>query len=295
MTLLMTAVIFSAAFELFKASVERIMSPTPLHLSVPAVLLLVLSLFVKLWLSRFNRTLGLRLNHTGLLAAARDSLNDVLSCALTIVSLFFSVRFTAVPIDGIVGALLALYVGFSGITIARDILRKLIGDEPEEASVKRIHRILEEDPDVLGVHDVIIHDYGPGNRLGSAHVELEGAISLSQAHDIIDRLEHAVNQELHITLTIHPDPVDHDEVTDLWRARVQEVLRQVLPDLSIHDFHVRKQADETLLVFDADVPYSRKESDSEMLAVLNEALAKQDPGVHCHVTFDRGYTSNEVE
>lgn len=294
-SLVVTAIIFSAAFELIKEGVSRILHPIQLYLTPLMFVLLVLTVFVKFWMSRFNLHIAKRIHHTGLEAASKDSMNDVLATGVTILSLVLSKVLSGIPVDGITGILVACYVFFGGYELAKEIVSKLIGSEADQELREKIEALIRKEPSILGFHDLIIHDYGPGNRLGSVHAELSGSLSLKEAHDIIDRCEKEIASSCKVTMTIHPDPIDADADTLFWKEKLEAILPEHAKGLSLHDLHVQKEGENTVLIFDAAVPYGFPHSNREILDTVNEQVRKIDAKARCRITFDRGYLSEEQE
>lgn len=294
-TLMICGIIFSAAFELFQSSVRQIIEPRPLNVSLSSVIILSLTILVKFWLSRFYARIGTEIHHTSILASAVDSRNDMIATALTIVSMLVSMLKLPVPSDGIAGAIVSVYIFFSGVEIAKDIISKLLGEESSEDLREKIQNMISEDPQVKGVHDLILHDYGPEHCLGSVHCELDADMSLLKAHEIIDRCEERVRRELNVDLTIHPDPVSMDEETSRWRKETAAVTESVLPGSKMHDFHIRKEGDDLILKFDLACPFSSGRKDHEWKLQIEEALRRKNPRIQCRITFDHGYLSHTEE
>ena len=290
-SLVVTAIIFSAAFELLREGISRILHPVPLHISgwMPAIL--VLTIFVKFWMSRFNRKLGLRLNHTGLLATAKDSMNDMLATGGTIAALLCEQLFPSLPMDGIAASLVAVYIFYSGYEMAMDIIGKLLGDNADEELRKQVEETIREDAEVLGVHDLVIHDYGPGNRMGSAHVEMRPDLSLLEAHHIIDACEKRVQDAYHLGLTIHPDPLETDAQTAEWKNRITAILEKQNAGAAVHDFHLLKNGSEVVLQFDVNVSYDCPFTNEQLLDRIKAELDPTDHKIRYRVTFDRGHMS----
>ena len=285
------AMIFSAAFELFVHGVREIISPTPLSFSPFMAFVLAVTILVKIWMSRFNETLGNRLDHSGMKAAAMDSRNDVIATSLTLLSSILGMRFPSIPFDGMMGAAVALYIGFGGYSLAKEIIGKLIGDETDEELKQQIRDNVLSNQGVLGIHDLIIHDYGAGHKMGSVHAELNGDLSLREAHAIIDACEQRVEAQQHVKLTVHPDPIDTDEKTTQWKEKTRQAIEAIVPGSSVHDFHVIAEDDEILLRFDAALPFECRYGSAEILKRLEAALSDSGKPVHCDITFDRGYFS----
>lgn len=283
--------IFSAAYELFLHGIREIMHPSGLKFTPVMGIVLLCTIAVKYWMSRFNMKLGIRLDHSGMKTAAADSRNDVIATSMTLVSTLLSGVLPNVPLDGIMGALVAVYIFYGGIGMTREIINKLLGDEADEDLKKQIESILLKNPEVLGVHDVVIHDYGAGNRMGTAHAEVDAKMSLRKAHEIIDVCEEEAEKQLHVRLTIHADPIDTDEMTASAKRRTEEVLSEIAPGTTVHDFHVLEESGRTVYRFDAALPFDTKEDGDHIRRSLEEKLSADGAPVHCIITFDRGYSS----
>ena len=288
------ALIFTAAYELFLNGIREIMRPSGLRFTPVMGIVLLATIGVKFWMSRFNKTLGERLDHSGMKAASADSMNDVLATTATLVSVLLAVKVPGIPFDGITGALVALYIFYGGVQLIREIVGKLLGDSSDEEARKQIESILMNHPGILGVHDVVIHDYGAGNRMGTAHAEVDAAISLRDAHEIIDDCEFQVEKELHIRLTIHPDPKETDERTAERNELTAQLLADIVPGATVHDFRVEQSDGQEIFRFDAALPYECTRSSEEIRDLLEQELAKKGLSVHCAVTFDRGYFSERA-
>ena len=294
-SLVVTAIIFSAAFELLKEGVDRILHPVALQVNGWMIGILILTILVKFWMSQFNRTLGVKLDHTGLLATARDSMNDMLATGGTIAALIGAKLFPSLPLDGIAASLVAVYVFYSGYEMAMDIIGKLLGDNADEELCKNVTDLIRSDPQVLGVHDLVIHDYGPSNRMGSAHVEMRPDLSLLEAHRIIDACEKKVQDAYSLIITIHPDPMEDDAKTAEWKTRVEEALAKNSHGATVHDFHLTEDGNGIILTFDVDVSYDCSSTNEELLTLIRRELDAIAPSVRCRVTFDRGHMSETYE
>lgn len=289
------ALIFSAAFELLLKGIGQLRHPSAIFITPVMMGILILTIGVKFWMSRFNRTLGERLDHTGLKTAAADSMNDVLTTSLTILAVIGSVVFPTIPLDGIAAVVMAGYIAYNGYQLCTGILAKLIGTSIDEELMDKIQHILLEEPEIQGVHDLILHDYGPGNRMGSVHVEVNGDLLLKEAHEIIDRCERKVETLTHVVLTIHPDPLELDEEALDIRQRITAILAELDPELSLHDFHLVARGQEKIAEFDLKIPYTSKATNAELLGAINTRLSRQIEHVRCGITFDRGYSSEYAE
>ncbi len=288
------ALIFTAAYELFLNGVREIVHPSGLHFTPAMGVILLTTIGVKFWMSRFNKTLGERLDHSGMKAASADSMNDVLATTATLVSVMLAQAVPGIPFDGITGALVALYIFYGGVQLIREIVGKLLGDSSDDEVRVQIESILMNHAGILGVHDVVVHDYGAGNRMGTAHAEVDAAISLRDAHEIIDDCEYQVEKELHIRLTIHPDPKETDIRTSERKDITEKLLADIVPGASLHDFRIDEKEGSELFRFDAALPYECTQSSEEILNRLEQELSKAGLNVRCSVTFDRGFFSERV-
>ncbi len=289
------ALIISAAFELLFSAVGKILHPSPIRFSWLMTGILASTILVKLWMARFNRMLGERLDHTGMKAAAEDSRNDVLATALTLGSMILAKKFPGIPLDGAAGAIIAVYIGWSGIQLCREIIGKLLGNELDETLREQIMKLMQDDPNVLGVHDLVIHDYGTGNRMGSVHAELRADMSLREAHAIIDGCERRVEQELHVVLTVHPDPAETDAVTEQWKEKTADTVKQIVSGATIHDFQIHSEPEGLCLKFDINLPYECSRSAESIREETEKILSKADPHIRCEITVDRGYFRERSE
>ena len=293
--LVMAGIIFSAAYELFSDSVRRILHPLPVESSVPMIAVLFGTVLVKLWMSGFYQTIGTRIGHAAILASAADAKNDVIATSLTILTMILSLFNLGIPVDGIAGTLLSGYLFYSGCGIAREIVSKLLGEEGNEELRKRIEDIIAEEKGILGSHDLLLHDYGPEHCLGSVHCELPENISLLEAHERIDGIEQRVKQELGVDLTVHPDPVGNDELSIQWKKKTEQALETIRPDLSMHDFHLRKEGETLQISFDLSCPFDQSLSDRTILEEIRRLLKEEGQPISCKITFDHGGLSHTEE
>lgn len=215
--------------ELVKSSIGKILHPEAVEFSALIVVILVCSILVKLWMAVFNRKLGRRIGSAALTAAAADSRNDVISTGAVLLACIVG-QLTGLKIDGYVGLLVALFILWSGVGIAKDTIDPLIGAKPDESLVHAIAYLMTSHPSILGIHDLMVHDYGPGRRFASVHAELDHRIDPLVAHEILDEIERQAKRDLHVDLVIHYDPIvtDDPEVTSV-HTRVTQILRGIDP------------------------------------------------------------------
>ncbi len=253
---IIAAMILVIGVELTKSSVEKILMPTPITFSVITPVVLVCALAIKLWMWLFYGKLGKRIRSTTLRAAAVDSRNDVLTTAAVLTGWLISWLYH-VNVDGYIGLAVALFILVSGIGMAKDTISPLLGEKADRQLVEKISNMVLSNEKVLGIHDLLVHDYGPGKCYASVHVELSAEEDPLVCHDIIDNIECQVLEELNVNLVIHYDPVlMNDAEWNQMRQTVERVVRDIEPELSIHDFRLVRGACQTKLVFDLAVPYT---------------------------------------
>lgn len=285
--LAVAGIIVVIGFELAKTSVEKILSPSPVTLSIPMVAVLVGSILVKLWLSAFNRALGNRINSAAILAAAADSRNDVISTAVVLLAAGIE-TFTQWHVDGIMGLAVALFVLYSGISMAKDTISPLLGEAASPELQQQIVRLVEKYPLVLGYHDLMVHDYGPGQRFASLHIEMDQREDPLVCHELIDNIERACLRELRVHLVIHYDPVvTGDTQLERMQRTVLESLHKIDERLNLHDFRMVQGKDHTNLIFDIVLPPSLWNQRKDVKQQLDDLLSQQtDHALYTVVTFD---------
>ncbi len=284
--LAVAALILLIGAELVKSSVKKIIHPEPIEISAATLAILAASIAVKLWMAGFYRTLGKTIGSPTLHAASADSRNDVAAtCAVLagcLVNYFFNVN-----IDGCIGLAVALFILHSGVGIAKDTYSPLLGQQAEKETVDKITELVLSHEKVLGIHDLLVHDYGPGRRYASAHVELSADEDPLACHDIIDDIECSVLEKMNVHLVIHYDPVVRDDAEqNEMRRTVGDIIRGLNPDFSIHDFRIVRGSTQSKLVFDLAVPYSMIEREKEIKEQIEAALNKKGKKYVTIIRFD---------
>lgn len=276
-------------FELAKTSVEKILHPAQVLFSLPVCIVLVLSILIKLWMCLFNRRLGKMVGSTALLATAVDSRNDAVSTTAVLVAGILGTAF-GWQIDGWMGLAVALFILYSGIMLAKETISPLLGENASPELRQQIADLVGSVPEVLGYHDLMVHDYGPGQRFASMHVEMDQKADPLTCHELIDNLERACLQQLKVNLIIHYDPVvTGDAEMDRVRQVVQALLRQQDERISIHDFRMVRGQGHSNLIFDAELPPELMRHQQQIKRRLDEDLAASEPGTYYTViTFDMG-------
>lgn len=285
----MSAVIMFTGLELMNQGVRSVLHPQEVHFSLPVFAGLCLTIPVKIWLSRFGRIIGTRTDNMTILASSQDAGNDVLVTTVTLSAMVLSALAGKIPFDGIGCVLVAVLIIISGFRLASDIISRILGGPADDGSLKQIEEILCGDSRILGIHDCIIHEYGPGMRIGSAHAEMSDKLSLNEAHMIIDRAEKEIYDRLHIIITIHIDPVDVDDTQTMdWKRRISEIAAGIDQGLSLHDLHYQ----DDLLTFDILVPFGCRYTPQEIEKMIREHVPEN---IRLKITFDLGYMQETID
>lgn len=290
-SMLIAAIVIVVGIELFGTSVDKIRNSQEIRFDWIVLAALAASVFVKLWLFYFNRVLGRKIQSSVMLATAQDSVNDTIATSAAIVALVSS-SFTDFPIDGLMGCLVSVFVMYAGYGIIKDTVDELIGKPADPKVIAKLKEILDASEITLGYHDILIHSYGPGVTFGSVHVEVDSRGNIMEIHEKIDQLERQVYCSLKVLLTIHMDPIEMENtVLDEAKRVAKEVLAEIDPQLSMHDFRMVSGQERTNLIFDLVLPFECKLKEKELLEQLDLGLQKKDPTYHAVVNIDRDYTS----
>lgn len=287
--LLVSVIIIVVGFELGKSSVEKIMNPTPTEFSMTVVIVLVLAIGIKIWQAVFNISAGKKINSLTLIATGADSRNDVISTSAVLLSLIIGYIFD-VQIDGYMGVLVALFILWSGISLVKETVSPLLGEAPDPEMVKGIEKIANSYEGVIGIHDLAVHNYGPGKVFASLHVEVDAAMNVMVSHDMIDNIEHEVSEKLGINCTVHMDPID---LTDPNREPLKHILMETVDTLdgvcNFHDLRIVPGPTHTNVVFDVAVSPECKLTNEEIEDKLVSAVSGYNQDFHAVVEFDRAY------
>lgn len=284
--LIISGLILLIGFELAKSSIGKMIHPEPVQFSTVLVVVLLLSIAIKLWMAFFNRSLGKRIDSTALLATSADSRNDVIATSAVLISCVLA-HFLHINLDGIMGLLVALFIFWSGIGIAKETIEPLLGQAPDSNVMDEICEHVNECDQVLGVHDLMVHDYGPGKRYATIHVELDSQLDPLDAHELLDTIERTMLSEHGIHLTIHYDPqITNDKESNALQKKINELIQDVDPELSIHDFRMVREDEHTHLVFDLALPHRLEENKQEIKQCIDEALKKEETLYLTDITYD---------
>ena len=285
--LAVAAMIVVIGFELAKTSVEKILNPTEVLFSLPVCIVLVGSILVKLWMFLFNRHLGKLVNSQALLATAADSRNDTVSTGAVLIAGVVSTVF-GWKIDGVMGLAVAVFILYSGANMARETISPLLGEKTSPELRQQIVELINSCPEVLGYHDLMVHDYGPGQRFATMHVEMDQQADPLVCHELIDNLERACLRSYNVHLVLHYDPVvTGDAQLERMRGIVLELLQKQDGRISIHDFRMVRGKGHTNLIFDIALPADLMAKQKQIKGKLDEELQALGEGTYYTVvTFD---------
>ena len=287
--LLVSLMILLVGVELGRSSIGKILHPEEVDFSLVSTGILAASILVKLWMGQFNRGLGRKIGSAAMAATAADSISDAVATAAVLAGTLVN-RFAHVNIDGWVGLAVAVFILRSGWGAAKDTINPLLGESPDPELVKQLRDLVLSHPQVVGMHDLIIHDYGPGRRLCSFHAEVPQDADILAAHDAIDHIEREIKEKFGIETTVHMDPIaTADEKVNQLRRQVADLARVVEPEMTIHDFRVVRGPTHTNVIFDAVVPHKCRLTDEEVLQRLRQAVSALDPAYQAVIQIDRAY------
>ena len=276
-------------WNLLTSSIEKIFNPAAVTEEPRLIVFIVLgiSILVKLWLCLFNKKLAKKMNSTVMKATSADSLSDAIATFAVLVSMIIC-KFTSFDPDGFMGAIVAVIILVAGIKILNETKNSILGEKADPELVDDIKKIVDEFPDALGIHDLVVHNYGPGITIVSLHIEVDGENNIFDTHDMIDNIEKELRSRLNIHATIHMDPIvtndeEINEMLELTRSHVKEIS----PELDIHDFRFVRGNTHTNLIFDVSVPFSLKYTDGQIKDLVQFKISEHRKDLLCVITVDR--------
>ena len=288
--LAVSMLILLMGFELAKSSLDKILHPAPVDSSWLVIAILCVSIAVKLYMSFYNRSLGKKLNAPAMLATAADSLSDSVATTAVLVATLVG-HFSGLMIDGWCGILVAAFILWSGFNAAKDTINPLLGTPPTHEFVDQIKHLVMAHPAIIGIHDLIVHDYGPGRVMISLHAEVSASANVLELHDEIDNVESELREKLGCEAVIHMDPVVTDDgITGETRERVAALVHCIDDGINIHDFRMVAGPSHTNVIFDAVVPYGFRLTDSEVEEKIKTAVRTLDGNYFAVVKVERSYT-----
>ena len=287
--LMVALLIMIIGVELLKSSVDKILHPERVMFSVATACVLLFSIVLKLWMAFFNTKMGKTINSGTLEATAADSRNDVITTSAVLIAAIAS-KFTNVELDGFMGAAVALFILYSGFGLVKDTLDPILGKAPEPETVKAIKEKILSYPGVLGTHDLMVHDYGPGRQFASVHVEMAAESDVLESHDVIDNIERDFLKNDGIHMLVHYDPISaSDSETSELRNWIAEKIKEIDSRLTIHDLRIVKGKTHTNVIFDCVVPYDTGIEEKEIKKRINNMVQENYPDHFCVITIDRSY------
>ena len=285
-SLTVAMLILVIGFELAKSSVEKILRPAPVEFSPAAMWILLASIGVKLAMTLYNRHMGKKIQSKVLLATAADSRNDAITTLSVLIAAWVQHR-TGVQIDGVMGLLVSVFILFSGISMAKETISPLLGEGADPELQAQLTVFIDSQPMVIGCHDLMVHDYGPGRCYASIHVEMDQQVDALLCHETIDRMERDCLSRFGVHMVIHYDPVVNDPETQRLKHLVTTILKIKDPRLELHDFRVNHQGEAPELVFDLIVPEDLQDQKEQLQATLEQAIQSLDSHPYqLRITFD---------
>lgn len=287
--LAVSVIIIIVGVELLGSSVDKIMNPSGIDRSVAAIIILAISVLVKGYMFFYNRKIGKKINSSGMKATAVDCIGDAAATTVVLVSTLISF-FSDVQIDGWCGILVSLFIIYAGINSAKETLSPLLGGPPEKEYVEKIEEIVLSYDKIVGIHDMVVHDYGPGRVMVSLHAEVNGKEDIYELHDIIDNAEHRLSEEMGCMAVIHMDPIEADDnSTALMREKVVEAVKLIDKDITVHDFRMVPGVSHTNLIFDVVIPYAVRLTDKEIKQLVADVVADACENCFTVINIDRPF------
>lgn len=282
-------IILIMGFELIKTSVDKFTNPEAVIFSAPAVVVLVFSIIAKIWLAAFNKTVGKKIDSVAVNAVVADSIGDIAATTCSLIALIAS-KFTALPVDAVMGIIVALVVIYAGIGIIKDTLGPLLGEPPAKEIVEKLEELVLSYDGIVGIHDLVLHSYGHSKIIGSLHAEVPSDVDIMESHDTIDLIERDIREKLGIEISIHMDPIlVNDPLTDELREMTAKVLGEISADITFHDFRIVKGQTHTNLIFDIVIPHSSLLRPDEIKNLIESKIRQENEAYFTVINVDRSY------
>lgn len=289
--LLVSLLILLMGVELVKSSGAKILHPEATDCTPVVAGILIASILIKLYMYLYNRSTGRKIDSAAMMATAADSFSDMLSTSVVLIATLIG-KFTGLQIDGWCGLLVGFFILYAGFGAAKDTISPLLGQPPQKEFVEKIESIVQSYPQVLGIHDLIVHDYGPGRVMISLHAEVPASGDMLHLHDTIDNIERELHRELHCDAVIHMDPVmNDDEETQALKKQVTSCLHELDETLNLHDFRIVKGPTHTNIIFDILVPFKFPLSDAEISQFMEEKIHSISASYYAVINIDKDYTA----
>jgi len=282
--------IFIMGFELAKSSIEKIINPQEVQFSLWSLILLICAISVKFYMAFLNGKLYKITENINLKAVKQDSLNDCIATASTILAMVISSMTNFKIADGLIGLAVSVFIFISGIHLVKDITSKILGEAPSRELVDSIEKIISEEKEILGTHDLIIHDYGTDRRIASVHAEVSANMDIVEIHNIIDRVEKRILKELKVVMCIHMDPIiTDDEEINHYKELLKKVIHEYNDKFTFHEFSLIKRQNKTNIMFELVVPYVQDQTSTDIIIGLNKKMKEYDENVNLIITVEHSY------
>lgn len=281
--------IILVGLELFKTSFDKILNPLMPNVNDITIILLVIAIFTKLWLFLFNKKIAKIIDSSAIKATAYDSISDTVSTTVVLLSALIA-RFTGYNIDGYVSILVSCFILFTGFKAIKEIIDILLGSKPDAEYIKQIEEFTKKYPEVIGIHDIMVHDYGPGRKILSFHAEVPANSNIEKAHDVIDKLEEDLYQEFSCIATIHMDPIviDNEEINQMKEIAVR-IVKGISKEASIHDFRITDGGERVNMIFDLLLPFELEKQAKEIEEEIKKKIHEENEKFYAVIKVDYPY------
>lgn len=287
--LLVSIAIILMGFELVKSSIDKILHPEAVSSDPVIIVILIVSICVKIYMVFYNSSISKKIASAAMKATATDSLSDSLATFVVLISTLIG-KFTSVNIDGYCGIAVGLFILYAGFSAAKDTITPLLGQPAKKEFIDQIERIVTSHDGILGIHDIIVHDYGPGRVMVSLHAEVPSNGNIMEIHDLIDNIEKDLSAECHCEAVIHMDPIlINDPLTDHLHKEIETILKNLDQTLKLHDFRIVSGPTHTNIIFDLLLPYEYKMSDGEVVTYLQDKIREISPNYYAVIHVDKAY------
>ena len=286
--LLISIAIVFMGFELIKSSIEKIIHPQEMACDMITVAILVASILVKIYMFSYNRSIGKKIESVVMSATATDSLSDTIATFVVLLSTLIY-QFTGLNIDAYCGVLAGLFILYSGCNAAKETISPLLGQPPKPEFVDQIKDLVMSHEEILGIHDMIVHDYGPGRIMASLHAEVDSKGDIMEIHDLIDRIENEIQEQCNCQAVIHMDPIlVNDPYTDELKEKVRKMIDELDPNIHFHDFRVVKGPTHTNIIFDIVLPFDYQYKDEYVVDFIRNKLSALEGNFNGVINIDKG-------
>ena len=290
--LIISTVVMMMGLEFVKSSIEKIINPASIEIGIYSIIILLMSILLKLWMSIFNKKIGDRINSSTIKAISMDSLADVAATATALIGAIISYM-CGVYVDGYAGVLVALFIIYTGFTTARETLSPLLGQAPDKEFVDKIEKKVLSYDNIVGVHDLIVHNYGFNNSLVSLHAEVPCDINILKIHETIDTVERDIKKDFNCDIVIHMDPIATDDnAVNSVKYEIESIVKSIDERLNIHDFRMVQADSFTNLIFDLVVPHMFELKDDEIESIINEKIIALNSSYRLVLNIDKYFCTN---